>query len=95
MTIFSAAEANASTKNTIESDAQTAISRCLEQINRAITEGKYEVSISLSSYSSTVKNEVLTKFRAAGYEVRDQGAVDQRDYGYVTISWLTPPEVTE
>lgn len=95
MTIFSAAEANASTKNTIESDAQTAISRCLEQINRAITEGKYEVSISLSSYSSTVKNEVLTKFRAAGYEVRDQGAADQRDYGYVTISWLTPPEVTE
>ena len=95
MAIFSAEEARASTKNTIENDTQDAISKTLEKINRAIHEGSYSVTISITSYSAAVRTELVSQLRAAGYEVTDQGTQDQRDYGYYTVSWLTPPEETE
>lgn len=95
MAIFSAAEAYASTKNTIANDTQDAISKTLEKINRAIQEGSYSVTISITSYTQTVRAELISQLRAAGYDVTDQGVTDQRDYGYYTISWLTPPGVTE
>lgn len=90
--IFSAAEAREATRNAIMNDTQDAISKTLEKINRAITEGSYSVSISITAYSSTVRSELVSQLRAAGYEVTDQ---DQRDCGYYTVSWLTPPVQTE
>lgn len=93
--IFSAAEAREATRNAVMNDTQDAISKTLEKINRAITEGGYSVTISIASYSNTVRSELTSQLRAAGYEVTDQGAADQRDYGYYTVSWLTPPTPAE
>lgn len=90
--IFSAAEAREATHNAIMNDTQDAISKTLEKINRAITEGSYSVSISITTYSATVRSELVSQLRAARYEVT---AWDQRDYGYYTVSWLTPPVKTE
>lgn len=93
--IFSAAEAREATHNAIMNDTQDAISKTLEKINRAITEGSYSVSISITAYSATVRSELVSQLRAAGYEVTDQGDQDPRNYGYYTVSWLTPPVKTE
>lgn len=93
--MITAEEARSLTKNTIANDTQDAISKTLEKINRAITEGSYSVTISITSYSQAVRTELISQLRAAGYDVTDQSAVDQRDYGYYTVSWLTPPTPAE
>ena len=65
------------------------------KISDAVKRGDYSVMVSLSGKSSGAQSALREMLRASGYTLQEPTSGDQRDYGYVTISWLTPPELAE
>lgn len=95
MSIFSAADAWAQTQQTIAERTASAESKIMVKINDAILRGDHTVMLSIGTETTNVQATLRQALTAAGYSVTDHASADQRDYGYITISWLTaqPPEV--
>ena len=87
-------QARQQTQATISAQFSQLEGMVMDKISDAVKRGDYSVMVKLSGKSPTAQSALREMLVAAGYTLKDSTG-DQRDYGYVTISWLTPPEVTE
>lgn len=90
-----ASQARQQTQDAIANQFSQLEDMVMGKISDAVKRGDYSVMVSVSGKSAGAKSALLEMLRAAGYSVKESDSGDQRDYGYVTISWLTPPEVSE
>lgn len=87
MTILGANQARALTQKTIDAQLADLEKSIADKINEASRRGDFSVTVSLSSKSTAAQAALRKKLQEAGYTIKNQAGSDQRDYGYVTISW--------
>lgn len=89
-----ASQARQQTQDTIAAQFSQLEDMVMGKISDAVKRGDYSVMVSLSGKSSGAQSALREMLIAAGYTLKDSTG-DQRDYGYVTISWLTQPDPAE
>lgn len=87
-------QARQQTQDTIAAQFSQLEDMVMGKISDATKRGDYSVMVQLSGKSPAAQSALREMLIASGYTLKDSTG-DQRDYGYVTISWLTPPDVTE
>ena len=85
--MLNAAEANSRTHEMINKNLEELDKKITEKINDAIRRGEFSVMYSLSGNSPSVQNAIRQRLKDAGFTLKESEGGDQRDYGYVTISW--------
>lgn len=91
---MNADQARQQTQDTIAQQFSELEDMVMGKISEAVKRGEYSVMVSLSGKSRGAQSVLREMLIASGYTLKDSTG-DQRDYGYVTISWLTAPEVSE
>lgn len=81
-----ASQARQQTKKTIAVQFSELEDMVMGKINEAANRGDYSVMVQLSGKSMAVQSAMREMLRASGYTLKESTG-DQRDYGYVTISW--------
>lgn len=87
MTILGANQVRALMQETIDTQLTDLEKAVANTINEAARRGDSSVTVSLSSKSSAAQTAFRKKLQDAGYIVKDPPSRDQRDYGYINISW--------
>lgn len=87
-------QARQQTQDTIAAQFSQLEDMVMGKISDATKRGDYSVMVQLSGKSPAAQSALREMLIASGYTLKDSTG-DQRDYGYVIISWLTPPDVTE
>ena len=82
-----ASQARKQTQDTIAVQFSELEDMVMGKINEAAKRGDYSVMVQLSGKSVAAQSGLREMLRAAGYTLKEPTSVDQRDYGYVTISW--------
>lgn len=82
-----ASQARKQTQDTIAVQFSELEDMVMGKINEAAKRGDYSVMVQLSGKSVAAQSALREMLRAAGYTLKEPTSVDQRDYGYVTISW--------
>lgn len=82
-----ASQARKQTQDTIAVQFSELEDMVMGKINEATKRGDYSVMVQLSGKSVAAQSALREMLRAAGYTLKEPTSVDQRDYGYVTISW--------
>lgn len=82
-----ASQARKQTQDTIAVQFSELEDMVMGKINEAAKRGDYSVMVQLSGKSVAAQSALREMLVAAGYTLKEPTSVDQRDYGYVTISW--------
>ena len=80
-------QARQQTQATISAQFSQLEEMVMDKISDAVKRGDYSVMVQLSGKSVAAQSALREMLRAAGYTLKEPTSVDQRDYGYVTISW--------
>ena len=80
-------QARQQTQATISAQFSQLEGMVMDKISDAVKRGDYSVMVQLSGKSPAAQSALREMLRAAGYTLKEPTSVDQRDYGYVTISW--------
>lgn len=85
--ILQANQARSLTQGSIDAQLADLEKAVVDKINEATRRGDFSVTVSLGSKSAAAQAALRKKLQDAGYTLKDPVGGDQRDYGYVTVSW--------
>lgn len=82
-----AQQARQQTKDAIDAQVRDLEAMVMEKISDAIKRGEYSVMVSIGGKGANAQSALRTYLTDSGYTLKESSGRDQRDYGYVTISW--------
>ena len=83
--MISAEMARSQANSVIASEVAKAVELAEREIDKAASEGKFSTTLNLGKFNFDMRKSLFDMLNSAGYKIEQSS--DQRDFGYVNVSW--------